>query len=112
SLSGRLRSLPSGLSLGVQANRQPLLFLHRDDHDDAAPVLFDEHRFCTRGVDHRAESILRLPRRHGFHFRSPWRSIAPFRTKWFFFPTLLLGVEAGSSVVFWRSFGRVLRNWK
>src|SRR5882724_722160 len=36
------------------------IFPHSDDHDDAPPVLLDEHRLCTRRVDHQAESVLCL----------------------------------------------------
>jgi hypothetical protein len=54
---------PICLSSGIRANSQPLIFLHRDDHHHAAPVLLDKHRLCARSVDHQPESVLRLARR-------------------------------------------------
>ena len=43
-----------------------------------APAFFKQRRPRTRRVDHLAESILRLPRGHGFHSRILWSHNSSF----------------------------------
>ncbi len=81
-----------------RARRRPrCAFDCYDDHADAASMLFDQHWFRTRGVDHQPKAVLRLVRRHGFHGRIPWRSMHPFRAKWLFSPSCFNRDSEGSS---------------